>query len=78
MSHLVIVMAEGLAGLALALGARPLSLKYNARTTSLNPPPTPERRTRNTKIMNVLLLLAGVFLMLRSGLNLMTFIGAIR
>jgi hypothetical protein len=81
MSHLVLVIAEGLAGLALTVGAWPLSRKYNAyreHNSNINATPTPEGRSRNTKIMTVILLLAGVFLMLRSGLNLLTFIGAIR
>jgi len=53
-----------LTGLALTFFAKPLSIRYNAWTTRLrerhpnfNPPPTPEWRARNTKIMTVILAL---------------------
>lgn len=48
-------------GLILLFCAKPFSLRYNAWTTALrtrhpniNPPPTPEARARNTRIMTVL------------------------
>src|SRR5229473_492533 len=54
-------------GLALIFWAAPLSLRYNAWTTGLrerhpnvNPPPTPEWRARNTKIMTVMFRVLGV------------------
>lgn len=60
-------------GMALILWARPLSVRYNAWTTSLrerhpnfNPPPTPERHARNTKIMRVMFRAFGVCLVLLS------------
>jgi hypothetical protein len=50
-----------LLGLMLIWWAKPLSVRYNTWTTRLrerhpnfNPPPTPEWRERNTKIMTVL------------------------
>jgi hypothetical protein len=60
-------------GLALIVCARPLSTRYNAWTTGLrqrhpnvNPPPTPEWRERNTKIMTVMFRIAGAFSVLLS------------
>jgi hypothetical protein len=60
-------------GLALVVGATPLSIRYNAWTTGLrerhpnvNPPPTPEWRARNTKIMTIMFRVVGVFLVLLS------------
>jgi len=57
--------------------SKQLSLRYNALTTSfrernphINPPPTPEMRALNTKIMAKLFLIVGVFLFLLSGLML--------
>jgi len=70
-----------LIGLALLFWATPLSIRYNAWTTGLrerhpnfNPPPTPEWRVRNTKIMTVIFRLAGVFFVLLSLLTLWTLI----
>lgn len=66
-----------LLGLVLIFWAAPLSIRYNAWTTGLrerhpnfNPPPTPEWRARNTKIMTVLFRVVGVFFVLRSVLML--------
>lgn len=60
-------------GLALLIWAAPLSVRYNAWTTGLrqrhpnvNPPPTPEWRARNTKIMTILFRIAGVFSLIMS------------
>lgn len=60
-------------GMALILWAKPLSIRYNAWTTGLrerhpnfNPPPTPQWRARNTKIMTVMFRVFGVFLVLLS------------
>jgi hypothetical protein len=60
-------------GVALLIWAAPLSLRYNAWTTGLrerhpnvNPPPTPEWRARNTKIMMILFRVAGLFFLLMS------------
>ena len=56
-------------GLALILWATPLSIRYNAWTSglrerhpSVNPPPTPEWRARNTKIMTIMFRVLGVSL----------------
>ncbi len=64
--------------------ARPLSRRYNAWTTSLrerhpdfNPPPTPEWRARNTKIMTVVFRVAGLFLILLSLLTFFQRIGSV-
>ncbi len=60
-------------GMALILCARPLSIRYNAWTTGLrerhpncNPPPTPEWRARNTRIMTVISRVFGACLVLLS------------
>jgi hypothetical protein len=66
-------LGTGYAVVGLVLWAAPLSLQYNAWTTALrerhpnvNPPPTPEWRTRNTKIMTVIFRIAGAFFLLLS------------
>lgn len=70
-------VALALLGMALIYWAAPLSNRYNAWTTGLrerhpnfNPPPTPEWRKRNTKIMTVIFRIAGAFFVLRSVLML--------
>ena len=69
-------------GLPVFVLAAPLSRRYNTRTTALrerhpnvNPPPTPEWRARNTKIMTVMFRVAGGFFVLLSGL---TFLGSVK
>ena len=68
-------------GLALIVWAVPLSVRYNAWTTRLrerhpkiNPPPTPEWRARNTKIMKVMFRVFGMFLVLLSIMYLLPLI----
>ena len=68
-------------GLALILWSKPLATRYNAwaavlreRHSNINPPPTPEWRTRNAKIVTVMLRVAGVFLVLFSLLQIMPLI----
>src|ERR1700722_17248413 len=70
------------AGLAFLWWAKPLSLRYNAWTTGLrerhpnvNPPPTPEWRARNTKIMTMMFRVVGVFLVL---LSILTLLGSVK
>ncbi len=74
-----------LVGVALICWAAPLSIRYNAWTTSMrerhptiNPPPTPEWRARNTRIMTVIFRVLGVFFLLRSTLLLISAIGRSR
>ena len=57
----------------LALQAKQLSARYNAWTTGfrernphINPPPTPEMRALNTRIMTRLFRIVGVFVALLS------------
>jgi hypothetical protein len=57
-------------GLILVYQAAAFSIRYNAWTTSLrerhpniNPPPTPEWRARNTRIMTAMFRIFGVFLL---------------
>ena len=65
-------------GLLLILFAKQLSIRYNAWTTrvrerhpNFNPPPTPEWRTRNTKIMTFVFRIVGVIVVIRSALMLL-------
>lgn len=75
-------VAYALVGLALIFWAASLSLRYNAWTTgrrqrhpNFNPPPTPEWRARNTKIMTAMFRVMGVFLVL---LSLLTLLGSVK
>jgi hypothetical protein len=68
----------GLVGVFLIFRAASLSRRYNAWTTRLrerhpniNPPPTPEWRARNTKIMTALFRVVGIVFFLRSVLTLL-------
>ena len=70
--------AYAVVGLPLAVWASSLSLRYSAWTTGLrerhpniNPPPTPEWRARNTKIMTVLFRIVGIFFVLLATLTLL-------
>jgi hypothetical protein len=72
-ANLILNVGYAVIGLALIFWAGPLSISYNAWTTGLrerhphiNPPPTPEWRARNTKIMTVMFRVFGVFLVLLS------------
>jgi hypothetical protein len=81
--NLILGTGCAVAGLALIFLATPLSARYNAWTTGLrerhpniNPPPTPEWRARNTKIMTVIFRVAGVFFVLLSLMQLLPLISA--
>jgi len=81
---LVLGLTYAVVGLALVWWAKPLSLWYNAWTTGLrerhpniNPPPTPIWRARNTKIMTVMFRLFGVFLLLLSTVEFLTYLGTV-
>ena len=78
---LIIGVGCAFIGLVLVFRAASLSLRYNAWTTGLreshpnfNPPPTPEWRARNTKIMTVMFRVFGVFLVFLSILYLLPLI----
>jgi hypothetical protein len=80
-ASLIVTVGCALLGLLLVIRAGPLSIRYNAWTTGLrerrpniNPPPTPEWRAKNTKIMTVVFRIAGAFLLLRSMLNVLALI----
>jgi hypothetical protein len=82
--YLLLGSVYAVVGLALVWRAKPLSLRYNAWTTGLrerhpniNPPPTPVWRARNTKIMTVMFRLFGVFLLLLSTVEFLTFLGSV-
>jgi len=82
--YLLLGSAYAVVGLALVCWAKPLSLRYNAWTTSLrerhpniNPPPTPIWRARNTKIMTVMFRVFGVFLLLLSTVEFLTYLGTV-
>ena len=75
-------LGYALAGMLLIWRAVPLSLRYNAWTTGLrerhpniNPPPTPEWRARNTKIMTMMFRVVGVSLVL---LSILTLLGSVK
>ena len=75
-------VAYALIGLLFVFRAGALSIRYNAWTTRLrerypqvNPPPTPEWRSRNTKIMTVMFRIVGAFFMLMSFIYLLPSIG---
>jgi len=81
--NLIVGAVYALVGLALIYWATPLSMRYNAWTTGLrerhpgfNPPPTPEWRARNTKIMTAIFRIAGGLLVLRSVLTLLPLISS--
>ncbi len=81
--NLILCVGYAVTGLALIYWAVPLSIRYNAWTAGLrerhpnfNPPPTPEWRVRNTKIMTVIFRIAGVFFFLLSILSLLTLVGS--
>jgi hypothetical protein len=81
--NLILGLVYAVLGLALILWAAPLSVRYNAWTTGLrerhpnvNPPPTPEWRTRNTKIMTIMFRIAGVFFGVLSIMYLLPLISA--
>ena len=81
--NLILSAGYAFIGLALIFWATPLSIRYNAWTTGLrerhpniNPPPTPEWRARNTKIMTVMFRVAGVSLVLLSIMDLLSLIVA--
>lgn len=69
-------VAYALIGLALVFWAAPISVRYNGWTTRLrerhpnfNPPPTPEWRARNTRIMTIMFRIVGAFFIVLSVLN---------
>ena len=79
--NLILGAGYAVVGLALIFRAAPLSIRYSAWTTGLrerhpnvNPPPTPEWRARNTKIMTVMFRVVGVFLVLLSIMYLLPLI----
>jgi len=64
--NLILGVGSAVIGLGLIFWAAPLSIRYNAWATGLrerhpnvNPPPTPEWKTRNTKIMTVMFRVLG-------------------
>jgi hypothetical protein len=80
---LILGVIYAVIGLALVLWAAPLSVRYNAWTTRLrerhpnvNPPPTPEWRARNTKIMTIMFRIAGGFFVVLSIMYLLPLINA--
>lgn len=76
-------LAYGIVGVVLLYWARPFSLRYNAWTTSFrqrhpgfNPPPTPEMRLLNTKIMTNIFRTSGAFFIFLSLLTLVPLMGS--
>jgi hypothetical protein len=82
---LTIGIGYAVIGLIAIFWAAPLSVRYNAWTTRLrerhpniNPPPTPEWRARNTRIMTIIFRVAGLFLIVLSSGYLLPLIGSRR
>jgi hypothetical protein len=78
----IIGAAYAVVGLILLFWSATLSVGYNAWTTRLrerhpniNPPPTPEWRARNIKIMTIMFRVAGAFFVLLSILYLVPSMG---
>lgn len=72
--YVFLLLVYAVVGLALAYWAKSLSVRYNAWSTSvrerhpdISPPPTPELRVRNTKVMTIIFRYVGVFFLLLSG-----------
>ncbi len=81
--NLVLGVGYSVFGVVLIVWAAPLSLRYNAWTTRLrerhpnfNPPPTPEWRARNTKIMTVIFRVLGALLVVLAVMLLLPLIVA--
>jgi hypothetical protein len=80
--NMILGVGYAVLGLVLIFQAAPLSIRYNAWTTRLrqrhpniNPPPTPEWRARNTKIMTVMFRVLGVVLAMLSVMYLLPLVG---
>jgi len=78
---LILGVGYAVIGLVLIFWAAPLSTRYNAWTTDLrerhpniNPPPTPEWRARNIKIMKSIFRVLGVGLTILSIMYLLPLI----
>jgi hypothetical protein len=72
-------------GIALTLFAKPLSRRYYAFTTAfrernphINPPPTPEMRALNTRIMTRLFRTCGIAMSLMAALILLGSFGSLK
>jgi hypothetical protein len=81
--NLTVGIGYAVIGLIAIFWAAPLSVRYNAWTTGLrerhpniNPPPTPEWRARNTKIMTIIFRVAGLFLIMLASGYLLPLIGS--
>jgi hypothetical protein len=80
--NVILGIGYAVLGLFLIFRAAPLSVRYNAWTTGLrerhpniNPPPTPEWRARNTKIMTIMFRVLGVVLAVLSIMYLLPLVG---
>lgn len=74
---MLVTIGAACLGFALLIWAAPLSVRYNAWTTgfrernpNINPPPTPEMRALNTKIMTFIFRAVGLIFVLRSIIGL--------
>jgi hypothetical protein len=77
----LIALVQSLVGIALMIFAGKLSLGYNSWTTNLraqksylSPPPTPQMRALNTRIMTWLFRILGFFLLFSSLPALLAFV----
>jgi hypothetical protein len=82
-ADLLVALAFAVAGIVMIMWANSFSLRYNAWTTRLrernpnfNPPPTPEWRVRNTKIMTVLFRVVGIVFIFRGLITILPILTA--
>jgi hypothetical protein len=81
---LVLVLVYAVVGLALAYWAKSFSVRYCAwaagvreRHPDISPPPTPELRVRNTKVMTIIFRSVGVFFVLLSAIAFLTYLDSV-
>lgn len=82
--YLFLLLVYAVAGLALVYWAKALSVRYSAWASSvrerhpdISPPPTPELRVRNTKVMTVIFRFIGVFFLFLSTIAFLTYLGTV-
>jgi hypothetical protein len=82
--YLFLLLVYAVVGLALVYWAKALAVRYSAWSTSvrerhpdISPPPTPELRVRNTKVMTVIFRFVGLFFLLLSAMAFLTYFGTV-
>ena len=82
--YVFMLLVYAVIGLALVCWAEALSVRYNAWSTSvrerhpnISPPPTPELRVRNTKVMTIIIRYVGVFFLLLSTIAFLSYLDSV-